>query len=204
MRVFTHVWMPRAGGEVGHREMTQERNSERMVGQFAGIFVSHFGKEIVEVVQIRPPERVLGVPVPQVSKEIVDVARVTPQERARVAEHAVAVPGPLVLEEVFEAARLRGHVRISDRVCENIVEDPVPQVAEQFLAPCVGEPVPQNLNEALRCWGLTLCVQITENMFEHCGRPCPTSRGTQSLFAALPVPHNLTGICPGARVGPTP
>ena len=73
--------------------------------------------------------------------------RAAPQERVWVAEHTVAVPGPLILEGVIEALRLMEHVQISDRVCEHIVEDPVPQVAEQFLAPIFVLPVPQNLEK---------------------------------------------------------
>ena len=49
------------------------------------------------VVQMRPSERVLDVPVRQVWQEIVGVARLAPQERARVAEHTVAVPERLIL-----------------------------------------------------------------------------------------------------------
>ena len=82
-----------------------------MVEQFVEHYVSQCGKEIVEVVQIRPPERVqhvqrriaeqfVDVPARPVLKEIVEVARLVPQERVerRVAEHVVAVPRSLIFE----------------------------------------------------------------------------------------------------------
>ena len=55
--------------------MPQERNSDRMVEQFAGNSVSQSGTQIVEVEQIKPPEQVVEVPVCQVLKEIVEEAR---------------------------------------------------------------------------------------------------------------------------------
>ena len=89
----------------------QRSSPERMVEQFVEHFVSQCGKEIVEVVQIRPPERVqhvqrriaeqiVDVPARPVLKEIVEVARLVPQERVerRVAEHVVAVPRSLIFE----------------------------------------------------------------------------------------------------------
>ena len=125
----------------------------RMVPQVVEKSVSQYGKEIVEVVQIRPPERVqqvqgrivqqiVDVPERQVLKEIVEVARVAPQERVqrRVTENVVAVPGSLFLKVSFVLVL---HEQISEMSCEQIVEAPIPQDAEQFFARCVAVPVPQ-------------------------------------------------------------
>ena len=76
--------------------------------------------------KVGSPIRVLDVPALQFLKEIVDLARLAPQERVRVAEQTVAVPGPLILEGVAGAVRLREHERISYRSGEHIAEDPVP------------------------------------------------------------------------------
>ena len=85
-----------------------------MVEQLAEKYVSRYGKEIVEVVLIRLPERVqpvqrriaeqiADVPVRQVLKEIVEVTRLAPQERVqrRVAGHVVAAPRPRNLKDIF-------------------------------------------------------------------------------------------------------
>ena len=108
----------------------------------------------------------LDVPALQFLKEIVDSARLAPQERVRVAEQTVAVPGPLILEGVAGAVRLRKHERISYRGGEHIAEDPVPQVAEQFFAPLVAVPMPQNLKGSVELLRVVLRVQISEKIFE--------------------------------------
>ena len=82
--------------------------------------------------------RLLDVPALQFLKEIVDLARLAQQERVWVAEQTVAVPGPVV-----EGVTLRVHRRIFERICEQIVEATVSQVAEHFFAPFVAVPMPQ-------------------------------------------------------------
>ena len=55
---------------------------ERMVEQFVEHLVSQCGKEIVEVVQIRPPERVQHVQ-RRIAEQIVDVPAAASFERDR-------------------------------------------------------------------------------------------------------------------------
>ena len=76
----------------------RERNSDRIVEQFIEFFVSHVGKEIVDVVQFSPN------------------GRRQPVQR-RIAEHIVAVPVPLILKENVEMASLVPHVGILDGIC---------------------------------------------------------------------------------------
>ena len=92
----------------GFKVMPQERILGRIVEQCDEPFVSQFAEEILEVVQVTIPERVQQV-------------------QRRVAEHIVAVPGPLILERAIEVVRL---FHISERISDQIL---VPRVVKQPL-----------------------------------------------------------------------
>ena len=123
--------------------------------------------------------RLLDVPALQFLKEIVDLARLAPQERVRVAEQTVAVPGPVV-----EGVKLRVHRRIFERICEQIVEATVSQVAEQFFAPFVAVPMPQNLKGSVQVLRLVLRVQTSPWIFEHIVE-LPVPRVAKQFLRAL-------------------
>ena len=56
--------------------------------------------------------------------------------------------------------RLMKHVRNSERKSEQIVETPVPQGAEHFLAPFVALPLPQNLKEGVEVEAGSSCANF--------------------------------------------
>ena len=103
-----------------------ERMSDRMVEQLVENSVSLNGKDIVEVVQIRPLERVQQV-------------------QRRTDEQVVDVPFPRSFEETVEAVMFFLHEQMSERIFQQNVDASSPQVVMQlFVVPnerFVGLPV---------------------------------------------------------------
>ena len=63
----------------------------------------------------------------------VSLPQVAVQFVARFAENVVAVTVPLIFKANVEVARVAPHGQISERICEQFVEVPVQQVAEQIV-----------------------------------------------------------------------
>ena len=77
-------------------------------------------------------------------------ARSPSSTTGRAAYRTVVVPVPLTLKENVDVAKLLSHWQSFERICEQIVEAPVPQVAE-FCARCsmyfLAVPLPPKLEE---------------------------------------------------------
>ena len=73
--------------------------------------------------QERSFERSVNIPVPPNMEKI-----------TRFGEQVVVVSVPLILKEIVVVASLVPQEHISERICEQIVEVPVPQVVEQLTA----------------------------------------------------------------------
>ena len=66
----------------------------------------------------------------------------------------VAGPALLKLEEIAQTANFMPHEQNLDRICEQIVDVPVPQMAKQFIG--VGPPSTSLLCQFLRFWKRSL------------------------------------------------
>ena len=71
-----------------------------------------------------------------------------------------------MLEGVVEAVRSREHERISHKVGEHTVGDPVPQVAEEFVTPFVAVPMPHKLQGSVEVLRLVRREQFFERYCE--------------------------------------
>ena len=129
---------------------SQERVHERVVEQtVAFFFVLPIKEAIVEVAEQR-----VDVPVPPKRREIVEVIQLVPVERikGRVADQMAGIPVPLVMEEIVsvlqELVKLVSQERVQQRTVEHAL---VPQILEEtvevVLAPT--ERVQQRIGEQI-------------------------------------------------------
>ena len=83
------------------------------------------------------------MPVPQHVSEIVDVVRLVPQERVqRIDGHVVDVPVAQIMYEFVEEFKTEPQMQFSERICEQIVDVPVPQVhVQDILVPTIIEEI---------------------------------------------------------------
>ena len=94
--------------------------------KIVGVTVPQFKEDTVEVTRPAPLARIAAVPVPQIMKEIVDVIQLVPFERMheRVGEHIGSEPVPQIMIGIVAGVQHVPRERVQNRVVEQIGSEP--------------------------------------------------------------------------------